>query len=181
MSESEYEDDAAKLVALPIASTSTIRAVPVLPEPIRLLSLMAPVPHITEPRGLGEMDVAAPRGDMGPSEEMRTLQAELAIAQVEIAQLKRSLEVQAEREREADKDGDVQIPEPAADMPTRIAKIEEMVMHLASVGDGEICEHRTAVHEMLGQLAAGIDALRIRVGLELPSTSSTGNNNKRCL
>lgn len=63
-------------------------------------------------------------------------------------------------------------------------------MQLASVGDGEICEYRTAVHEMLGQLSgmlfrlvcenwtdggfclAGIDALRIRVGLELPSSSS---------
>ena len=63
------------------------------------------------------------------------------------------METQAERERQADKDGDVHIPEPAMDMPTRIAKIEEMVMQLASVGDGEICEHRTAVHEMLGQLA----------------------------
>lgn len=102
------------------------------------------------------------------------------------------MEKQAEREREEDKDGDVQIAEPAAaDVPTRIANIEEMVMQLGMVGDGEICEHRTAVHEMLRQLSgvllrlacerivlmicfsvAGIDALRTRVGVELPCGAS---------
>lgn len=84
MSESEYEDDAAKVIAPPIASTSTstIQAVPALPQPIRLPSLIASISQITEPRGLGEMDVAAPRGDIGPSEEVRTLKAELAVAQV---------------------------------------------------------------------------------------------------
>lgn len=81
MSESEYEDDGVKVVNAPIASTSTIRAVPVLPEPIRLPSLIAPVPQIVEPRALGEMDVA-PRGDSGPSEEVFTLKAKLVLAQV---------------------------------------------------------------------------------------------------
>jgi hypothetical protein len=49
------------------------------------------------------------------------------------------------------------VPEvPAAgDVPTRIANIENIMGQLATVGDGEMCEHRTAVLDMLAQLSGG--------------------------
>lgn len=70
MSESEYEDDAAKTVSLP---------------PSRIFEAALPVPvaheaavvHVPEPRGL-EMPVS----HAGPSEEVRTLKVQLAVAEV---------------------------------------------------------------------------------------------------
>ncbi|QRV95684.1 FHA domain protein [Ceratobasidium sp. AG-Ba] len=118
----------------------------------------------------------------GPSEEVRGLRAELDRAMHEIVGLKAVLKRKEHEEQERiekDKDGDVQIVEqPAQDVPSRIANIENMVQQLATVGDVEICEHRTTIQAMLGQLASGIEALRVRVGGE-PSSPQSNNKRKR--
>ncbi|KAG8742559.1 hypothetical protein FRC10_001273 [Ceratobasidium sp. 414] len=182
MSESEYEEEV------------------VAPAPQRIIqggvsSLEAAVVHVpapivaNEPRGPSEGETSAPRAvevDIGPSEEVRSLRVELDKAIHEITGLKGLLEwkekkeqERAQEEAEKDKDGDVQIAEqPAQDMPSRIANIENMVQQLATVGDVEICEHRSAIQEMLGQLASGIEALRVRVGGE-PSVPALSNNKRK--
>lgn len=125
-----------------------------------------------------------PEVNAGPSEEVRGLRVELDKAMHEIVGMKAVLrrkeqeeEEKARQEVQKDKDGDVQIAEgPALDVPSRIANIENMFQQLAAVGDVEICEHRSAIQEMLGQLACDIEALRVRVGGE---PTSPQNNNKR--
>ncbi|CAE6497392.1 unnamed protein product [Rhizoctonia solani] len=111
------------------------------------------------------------------SEEVRTLKAELVVAQNEIAGLKRSLV-----EKDAVVVAATELPavEPVVeDVPARIANIENMMTQLATVGDGEMCEHRTAVLDMLSQLSSGIEALRIRVGYEAPKSAQQGQKRKR--
>lgn len=111
------------------------------------------------------------------SEEVCTLKAELAVAQNEIDQLKRSL---VEQEAAVVATVEAPVVEPAAeDVPARIANIETMMTQLATVGDGEMCEHRTAVLDMLTQLSSGIEALRIRVGYEAPKLPNQGQKRKR--
>ncbi|KAG8777869.1 hypothetical protein FRC12_000160 [Ceratobasidium sp. 428] len=182
MSESEYEDDVVAPAPQRIiqGGVSSLEAavvhVPVAAPPIPIVA--------TEPRASseGEANIVEPNVSRGPSEEVRSLRAELDKATLQIVGLKGLLEfkekheqLQAQALAEKDKDGDVQIAEPVAlDVPSRIANIENMVQQLATVGDVEICEHRSAVQEMLGQLASGIEALRIRAGV--PAAS---NNNKR--
>ncbi|KAG9083876.1 hypothetical protein FRC07_013801, partial [Ceratobasidium sp. 392] len=176
MSESEYEDD--------VVSPAPQRIIQGGVSSLEAAVVHVPAPIVTsEPRGSseGEMSTAAVV-DVGPSEEVRSLRAELDKAMHEISGLKGLLEWKEKKEQEAkaekDKDGDVQIVEPPAqDVPSRIANIENMVQQLATVGDVEICEHRTTIQEMLGQLVYGIEALRIRVGGE-PSVPAP-NNNKR--
>ncbi|KAJ1303908.1 hypothetical protein OPQ81_008320 [Rhizoctonia solani] len=108
-----------------------------------------------------------------PSEEVRALKAELAVAQDKIAELKQSL---VEREAAV-----VAAAEPPVveDVPARIANIENMMTQLTTVGDGEMCEHRTAVLDMLAQLSSGIEALRVRVGYEAPKSPHQGQKRKR--
>jgi len=179
MSESEYEDEPVlqRIVegaSVPVHLQDALgdfgaHVYPEHPDAAPVQFEAAPV-HFEvapEPRGLE----VTRGGDDGPSEEVRTLKAELAVAQNEISELKRSLE------QERDKDGDVPIVEreQVLDVPSRIASIESMIQQLATVGDGEICEYRTAVQEMLGQLSAGVQALRVRVGVP----TSPGNNKRK--
>ncbi|CAE6463170.1 unnamed protein product [Rhizoctonia solani] len=111
------------------------------------------------------------------SEEVRTLKAELAVAQNEITELKRSL---VEKEAAAVVVAEPPVVEPVVeDVPARIANIEGMMTQLATVGDGEMCEHRTAVLDMLSQLSSGIEALRLRVGYEAPKSAQQGQKRKR--
>ncbi|CUA74353.1 hypothetical protein RSOLAG22IIIB_05517 [Rhizoctonia solani] len=111
------------------------------------------------------------------SEQVRTLKAELAVAQNEIAELKRSL---VEKEAAVVVAAEPPVVEPVAeDVPARIANIETMMTQLATVGDGEMCEHRTAVLDLLTQLSSGIEALRIRVGYEAPKSPHQGQKRKR--
>ncbi|EUC64511.1 epsin-like protein, putative [Rhizoctonia solani AG-3 Rhs1AP] len=111
------------------------------------------------------------------SQEVHTLKAELVVAQSEITELKRSL---VEKEAAVVVVAEPPVVEPVAeDVPARIANIETMMTQLATVGDGEMCEHRTAVLDLLAQLASGIEALRIRVGYEAPKPLHQGQKRKR--
>ncbi|KAH7333945.1 hypothetical protein B0J17DRAFT_119616 [Rhizoctonia solani] len=90
-------------------------------------------------------------------EEVRTLKAELVVAQNEIAGLKRSL---VEKDAAMIAAAEPSVVEPVVeDVPARIASIETMMTQLAAVGDGEMGEHRTAVLDMLAQLSCKLSSI----------------------